>query len=104
MRFLKLFTELPLDEIDKLGELQGAALNEAKKVHFSGRMRFSFAAFSFGGSGLRDVHFERQTQADTGRHRCVHMHDMAPSRTSAHKPRHVQIAVTLTGALTGVGG
>jgi len=32
VRFLKLFTELPLDEIDKLGELQGAALNEAKKV------------------------------------------------------------------------
>ena len=42
VRFLKLFTELPLDEIDKLGELQGAALNEAKKVHFSDRMRFSF--------------------------------------------------------------
>ena len=31
-RFLKLFTELPLDEIAKLEALEGAELNEAKKV------------------------------------------------------------------------
>ncbi|MEP0944538.1 MAG: tyrosine--tRNA ligase [Rhizobiaceae bacterium] len=31
-KFLKLFTELPLDEIDKLAALEGAELNEAKKV------------------------------------------------------------------------
>ncbi len=31
-RFLKLFTELPLDEIERLGKLKGAELNEAKKV------------------------------------------------------------------------
>jgi tyrosyl-tRNA synthetase len=31
-RFLKLFTELPLDEIAKLAALRGAELNEAKKV------------------------------------------------------------------------
>ena len=31
-RFLKLFTEVPLDEIDRLASLQGAELNEAKKV------------------------------------------------------------------------
>ncbi len=31
-RFLKLFTELPLDEIAKLEELGGAEINEAKKV------------------------------------------------------------------------
>jgi tyrosyl-tRNA synthetase len=31
-RFLKLFTELSLDEIDRLAALQGAELNEAKKV------------------------------------------------------------------------
>ena len=31
-RFLKLFTILPLDEIAKLGALQGAEINEAKKV------------------------------------------------------------------------
>ena len=31
-RFLKLFTVLPLDEIAKLGALQGAEINEAKKV------------------------------------------------------------------------
>jgi len=31
-RFLKLFTEVPLDEIDRLASLQGAELNEAKKA------------------------------------------------------------------------
>jgi tyrosyl-tRNA synthetase len=31
-RFLKLFTELPLDEIARLAQLQGAEINEAKKV------------------------------------------------------------------------
>ena len=31
-RFLKLFTELPLDEIDRLAALEGAELNEAKKI------------------------------------------------------------------------
>jgi tyrosyl-tRNA synthetase len=31
-RFLKLFTELPLEEIDRLAKLQGAELNEAKKI------------------------------------------------------------------------
>src|SRR5690606_12209114 len=31
-RFLRLFTELPLDEIARLEELQGAELNEAKKI------------------------------------------------------------------------
>ncbi len=32
IRFLHLFTELPLDEIDRLSSLQGADLNEAKKI------------------------------------------------------------------------
>jgi tyrosyl-tRNA synthetase len=31
-RFLKLFTELPLDEIGRLERLEGAEINEAKKV------------------------------------------------------------------------
>ena len=31
-RFLKLFTTLPLDEIEKLAALQGAEINEAKKI------------------------------------------------------------------------
>ena len=31
-RFLKLFTELPLDEIEKLASLEGAEINEAKKI------------------------------------------------------------------------
>ena len=31
-RFLKLFTELPLDEVARLGALEGAELNEAKKI------------------------------------------------------------------------
>lgn len=32
VRFLKLFTELPMAEIEKLAQLQGAELNEAKKI------------------------------------------------------------------------
>src|SRR5690606_14478555 len=31
-RFLRLFTEVPLDEIARLEKLQGAELNDAKKV------------------------------------------------------------------------
>jgi len=31
-KFLKIFTEIPMDEIEKLAKLQGAELNEAKKV------------------------------------------------------------------------
>ena len=31
-RFLRLFTDLPLDEADRLGALQGADINEAKKI------------------------------------------------------------------------
>ncbi len=32
VRFLKLFTDLPLDEIAKLAALQGSEINEAKKI------------------------------------------------------------------------
>jgi len=32
VRFLKLFTILPLDDIERLGALQGAEINEAKKI------------------------------------------------------------------------
>jgi len=31
-RFLRLFTELPLDEVQRLGRLQGAEINEAKRI------------------------------------------------------------------------
>ncbi|MDH3233303.1 MAG: tyrosine--tRNA ligase [Alphaproteobacteria bacterium] len=31
-RFLRLFTELPIDEIDRLAALEGAEINEAKKI------------------------------------------------------------------------
>ncbi len=31
-KFLKIFTEIPMDEIEKLARLQGAELNEAKKI------------------------------------------------------------------------
>jgi tyrosyl-tRNA synthetase len=31
-RFLRIFTELPLDEIDRLARLKGAEINEAKKI------------------------------------------------------------------------
>ncbi len=32
VRFLKLFTDLPLDEIERLGALEGSEINEAKKI------------------------------------------------------------------------
>ncbi len=32
IRFMKLFTDLPLDEIEKLSKLQGAEINDAKKI------------------------------------------------------------------------
>jgi tyrosyl-tRNA synthetase len=32
VRFLKLFTDLPMEEIDRLAALEGAGINEAKKV------------------------------------------------------------------------
>jgi tyrosyl-tRNA synthetase len=32
IRFLKIFTDLPLDEIAKLAKLEGAEINEAKKI------------------------------------------------------------------------
>jgi len=32
VRFLKLFTDLSLERIEELGQLEGAAVNEAKKV------------------------------------------------------------------------
>ncbi len=35
-RFLRLFTEIPLDEIEKLEKLEGAELNEAKKILATG--------------------------------------------------------------------
>ena len=31
-RFLRLFTELPLDEVHRLGELKGSEINDAKRV------------------------------------------------------------------------
>jgi tyrosyl-tRNA synthetase len=31
-KFLKIFTEVPLEEIEKLAKLEGAELNEAKKI------------------------------------------------------------------------
>jgi tyrosyl-tRNA synthetase len=31
-RFLRLFTELPLDEVHRLGQLKGAEINEAKQI------------------------------------------------------------------------
>ena len=31
-RFLRLFTELPLEEAQRLGKLQGSEINEAKQI------------------------------------------------------------------------
>ena len=42
-RFLRLFTDLPLDEIARLEKLQGAELNDAKKVLATEATEFSMA-------------------------------------------------------------
>ncbi len=47
-RFLRLFTELPLDEIDRLERLQGAEINEAKK-----RLAFEATALAHGADAAR---------------------------------------------------
>ena len=45
-RFLKLFTELPLDEIASLGALKGAAINEAKVNERARAILFSYSSCS----------------------------------------------------------
>lgn len=61
-KFLKIFTEIPLDEIEKLSKLQGAELNEAKKIlafaateiahgRDAAKQAEESAAALFGGSG-----------------------------------------------------
>ena len=49
-KFLKIFTELPLDEIAKLSQLQGAELNEAKK-----RLAFAATEIAHGTDAARDA-------------------------------------------------
>jgi tyrosyl-tRNA synthetase len=49
-KFLKIFTELPLDEIAKLSKLQGAELNEAKKI-----LAFSATEIAHGVDAARDA-------------------------------------------------
>src|SRR3546814_20287815 len=57
-RFLKLFTDLPLDEIARLEALEGSALNEAKKV-----LADHAKALAHGKNDAREA-------AATGRQRC----------------------------------
>ena len=49
-KFLKIFTEIPLDEIAKLSKLQGAELNEAKKI-----LAFSATEIAHGVDAARDA-------------------------------------------------
>ena len=65
-RFLKLFTELPLDEIAKLEALQGAEINEAKKILANEvtRMAHGAAAATQAAETARKT-FEEGAAADT---------------------------------------
>jgi tyrosyl-tRNA synthetase len=65
-RFLKLFTELPLDEIAKLEGLQGAEINEAKKILANEvtRMAHGEAAATQAAETARKT-FEEGAAADT---------------------------------------
>ncbi len=64
-RYLRLFTELPLEEIGKLEQLQGAEINEAKKV-----LADEATAMAHGRSCLPEIHatiakiFEHQSGGD----------------------------------------
>ncbi len=49
-KFLKIFTEIPLDEIEKLSKLQGAELNEAKKI-----LAFAATEIAHGTDAARDA-------------------------------------------------
>jgi len=49
-KFLKIFTELPLDEIERLSKLQGAELNEAKKI-----LAFAATEIAHGTDAARDA-------------------------------------------------
>ena len=73
-RFLRLFTDLPMDEIARLEKLQGAELNDAKKILATeatailhGREAADSAAetarraFEEGAIGGRPAHHHRQT-------------------------------------------
>ena len=62
-RFLKLFTELPIEECDALGQAEGAAINEGKKVlaleatrlcrgEAAAEAAAGAAAATFGGGGV----------------------------------------------------
>jgi tyrosyl-tRNA synthetase len=65
-RFLKLFTELPLDEIARLEALQGAEINEAKKILANEvtRMAHGDAAAATAAETARKT-FEEGAAADT---------------------------------------
>lgn len=64
-RYLRLFTELPLDEIAKLEQLQGAEINHAKKV-----LADEATTLAHGASVLPEIHatiaqiFEKQEEGD----------------------------------------
>ena len=66
-RFLRLFTELPLDEIARLEALQGAELNEAKKLlaNEATRLCRSDVAARAAAEAARSI-FERQDGEGTG--------------------------------------
>ena len=64
-RYLKLFTELPIDEIGRLEKLQGSEINEAKKI-----LADHATALAHGAECLENIHatisnlFEKHSSAD----------------------------------------
>ena len=74
-KFLSLFTELPLDEVRRLGELQGAEINEAKIIlanhattlchgRTAAKSAAATAQTTFGDKGMSDG--LRQVEVDQG--------------------------------------
>ena len=64
-RFLRLFTELPLDEIARLEALQGAEVNEAKKVLATAATRLAHGDAADDAAETARLAFEEGTAAQT---------------------------------------
>jgi tyrosyl-tRNA synthetase len=73
-RFLRLFTELPLDEVQRLGQLKGAEINEAKHV-----LAMEATKLAHGEGAARDAAETARRTFEAGEH--------AAGLPSIHLPR-----------------
>jgi tyrosyl-tRNA synthetase len=85
IRFLKLFTELPIDEIERLEQLKGQEINEAKKIlatHVTALAHGKQAAELAEITALQT--FEQQKDSDTLPTICISRDAFTKNQTLAH--------------------